>query len=159
MNTERIAEGKSPIITMRLSTKSDEKMLAKFFCDCLINQQENPDRIANKLLKFSFNFSLVRNKILQKYPKELSRYWDELLFWIVLADEKAIGFSLISWNEREEKSSRKATIHEIYLLSEFRKKKIEDHIVTGILDFCNENNLRLSFPVNPGWQLFEEENL
>lgn len=144
----------NPRITMRLSANSDEKILAKFFYDWLIVQQRKRIRLKEWLLNFNF----IRKKILRFCSKEILKHWDKLLFWIILIDEKEIGFSALSWNESKEKSSRKATIHDIYLLPEFRRKKIEEHVVTKFYEFCDENNLRLGFSAKPEWELFEEEN-
>lgn len=140
-------------ITVRLSVDCDEKILAEFFYDWLNVQQERRVKIKEVLLNFNF----IRKKILQFYSKEILRHWDKLLFWMISDDEKEIGFSAISWSDGKDKSAGRATIHDIYLLPEFRGKKIENYVVTKFYEFCDENNLRLGFSVNPEWGLFEEE--
>lgn len=148
-------------IKMRLSAKPDEKILAQFFYASLkkhpfstLNEPTKPlIRIIYNLLDFNFS----RKRILHYFSKIYLETWERLLFWIILAEEKPVGFIMVTWNEGKKRNNRAATIHDIYLLSEFCGKKIEEHAVTEILNFCDENNLRLGFPVNPEWKLFDNE--
>lgn len=154
-------EQKDLHVTMRLSAKSDEKILAKFFYDSLkthpsspFNEPAKPLKIIEKLCDFDFS----RKKILHFLSEKHLENWDELLFWLILNESIPIGFTMVMRADGKERNTRRAGIYDIYLLSEFRKKKIERQIVTKIYDFCDENDLKLGFSANPEWELFEEEN-
>lgn len=124
--------------------KADEKVLAKFFCETLDPPTKQSWRI--HLLKFGF----VRNKILKFISKAVLKHWDNLKFWLILADNDVAGFVMISWMEKD---NRTATIHEIYLKPELRGRKIEKRVIELISDFCDKNKLRLGFGVKPEWEL------
>ncbi len=123
---------------------SDEKVLTDLWIESF-----DPTRRVELLQNFT------KREIFHHCLREINQFWKFLHLWLILNDEKVIGYLFTSSSDAPyKKCNGKATIHEIYLMSQFRNHGIERQALYFFEEFCDERNLHLSFAIKPEWKLF-----
>ena len=135
--------------------------------------KELDEKILINLWSEAFKFGWLPDFWKKKKFRQFSRFlikkcsWEFFKYWVILCDGELAGFVLITFGSDRcpqlvlpavfTVTKKPATIHEVYVRQRFRGRGVGKQTRFHIEAFCDEKDLRLSFPNKREWQLFEGE--
>jgi predicted acetyltransferase len=135
--------------------------------------EEVNEKILINLWSESFKFGWLPDFWKKKKFRQFSYFltkkcsWEFFKYWLILCDDEPAGFVLITFGSDRcpelilstpfTMTKKPATIHEVYIRRQFRGCGVGKQTRFHIETFCNEKELRLSFPNKREWRLFEQE--